>query len=111
MSLNPEGASIFKINCPYNSGMTFWQYQHITSIYEGCEVNSETYIVVFTETSEKHPPNLSHGEIVAIVVSLALLVLVVILGVCFGIRNCRNYKKLDENIPIGQFASISSCGI
>mgnify|MGYP002803984866 CR=1 FL=1 len=75
MSLHPEAASIFKINCPYN-----------------------------TESSEKHPSSLSHGEIVAIVGSLALLVLVVILGVCFGIRNCRNYKKLDQhtsdNIPI-----------
>ena len=45
--------------------------------------------------------------------SLTALVVVVVFGACFGIRNCRNYKKLvqhtSENIQIGEFASISSC--
>lgn len=66
---NPEAASIFKINCPYYAA----------------------------ETSDKKS-DLSSGEIVAITLSFTVLVIVVILAVLYGMRNCaEDYKNCSDD--------------
>ena len=72
-----------------------------------CLIYHPFYIIVSVPDTSNNHSGLSHGEIASIAVSLIALVIVVILAILYGMRNCWDYKKLiyrpQKDIQIGKF--------